>query len=283
MLKALKRAVFLACGVLSVTLPSSVPAAPTLPEVVLEQGVKVALLPQSQIVTPGSEFVLSLEVTRAGSAFNGFDATIGYDPAALTLVQQTPLSLQEGAYFITGCGSRFHRFQPGADRDTISDVLMCAGASLTGPGQIYKLRFRASNTAQVTTVRFLPGLQFYNAGLFVNPDSSTDAAIGIGVGLDVAPSIPVAPRLRLLALPNPSHGPMNFRIESDRSGWQRLLITDLQGRIVRRLSDGTFPAGARSVGWDGRNDSGMVAPPGRYMASIRVPGRVLDTRFALVR
>lgn len=270
MLKSLKIALVLLCA---------------LPTSALAQGVKVALLPAAQSVTPGAEFVLSFEVTRAGSPFNGFDAIIGYDPAALTLVQQTPISLQEGVYFVAGCANRFHRFQPGVDRDTISDVLLCANKSLTGPGQVYKLRFRASNTVQSTTVRFLPGLQFYNAGLFVNPDSSTDAVIGIGLALAVPPP-PVssaAPRLKLLALPNPSRGPMSFRIETDRSGWQRLLILDLQGRIVRRLSDGTFPAGLRSVAWDGRSDSGSVVAPGPYLASIRVAGREQNTRFSLVR
>jgi hypothetical protein len=247
------------------------------------QGVKVALLPATQTVAPGTEFTLSIEVTRAGSPFNAFDCIIGYDPAALTLVQQTPLSLQEGAYFAAGCSNRFHRFQPGADRDTISDVLLCSATSLTGPGQIYKLRFRASNTAQATVVRFLTGLQFYNAGLFVNPDSSSDAAIGIGVPLDVAPERVKAPSLKVTAQPNPARGHVAFRIEAGQEGEQKLLVLDLQGRIVRRLDDGRYPAGSRVVNWDGVSDSGTVSPPGRYIATVRVPGQVREARFTLVR
>ena len=122
-----------------------------------------------------------------------------------------------------------------------------------------------------------------STGLYVNPDSSTDAVIGIGVPLGVTPVAASAPRLKLLALPNPARGPMQFRLETDRAGWQRLLILDLQGRIVRRLSDGEFPAGARLVPWDGRSDSGSVAGPGPYLASIRVSGHVLNTRFSLLR
>lgn len=137
----------------------------------------MALLPATQTVAPGAEFDLSLEVTAAGSAFNAFDAVIGYDPKALT---QVPWKAVEGEYFVSGCATRFHQFRPGADRDTITDVLMCAGKSLTGPGQIYLLRFKASQSPGTTKVRFLPGLQFYNAGLFVNPDSSSDAVIAIG-------------------------------------------------------------------------------------------------------
>ena len=156
-------------------------------------GVKVALLPAAQTVAPGAEFVLSLQVTRAGAPFNAFDAIVGYDPAALTLVPQTPIALQEGAYFGAACGTHFHRFQPGADRDTITDVLLCAATSVTGPGEIYRLRFRASNTAQLTTVRCLPGLQFYNAGLFANPDSSSDAIVGIGVPATAESTVVKAP------------------------------------------------------------------------------------------
>jgi hypothetical protein len=163
------------------------------PHVSLAQGVTVALLPATQTVAPGSEFVLSLEVTRAGSPFNAFDAIIGYDPAALTLLPQTPVALQEGAYFAAACPNHFHRFQAGVDRDTITDVLLCAGKSVTGPGQIYRLRFRASNTAQSTHVRFLPGLQFYNAGLFANPDSSSDAIVGIGVPATAESTVVKAP------------------------------------------------------------------------------------------
>jgi hypothetical protein len=144
------------------------------------QGVHVALLPASQTVAPGSEFELTLTVTQAGSAFNAFDAYVGFDPTALTPVPMSPISQQEGAYFVGSCGSRLHRFRAGVDRDTVSDVLLCAGASRTGPGDIYRLRFRASETPQATVVRFLPGLQFYNAGLFVEPEYATDAVVGIG-------------------------------------------------------------------------------------------------------
>ncbi len=253
------------------------------PRVATAQGVKVALLPAAQSVAPGSDFTLSLEVTRAGSPFNAFDAYIGYDPAALTLLPTVPISQQEGSYFVAGCASRFHQFRPGADRDTITDVLLCAATSLTGPGQIYKLRFHASNTAQVTTVRFLPGLQFYNGGLYVNPDSSSDALIGIGVSVTSAPVTVSSPRVSLVAAPNPVHGRVELRLVTDRRGGQRLDIADVQGRVVRRLGGGEFPAGARVVSWDACDDSGRAVQPGRYTATLRVPGRTITTGVTVVR
>ncbi len=245
-------------------------------------GVKVALLPASLVVAPGDSFDLTLQVTRAGSAFNAFDAYIGFDPSALTLIQRTPVSLQEGAYFTAACGNRFHRFQAGVDRDTITDVLLCANTSLTGPGAIYKLRFRASNLPRATVVRFLPGLQFYNAGTNVNPDSSSNAVIGIGVAAGV-PAPVTAPALKLTIAPNPAHGRTSFIVESDRAGEQRLLVVDLLGRVVRNLDNDVVPAGTRTVAWDGRNDSGLVVPPGRYSAMLRVPGRTFQKTFTILK
>src|SRR5262245_3824227 len=78
-------------------------------------GVKVALLPATLSVAPGAEFDLSMEVTRSGSNFNGFDAYVGWDPAALTFVPLSPISQQEGTYFSSACSNRFHLFHAGAD------------------------------------------------------------------------------------------------------------------------------------------------------------------------
>src|SRR2546422_3555261 len=94
----------------------------------------------------------------------------------------SPVSLQQGTLITSACGSTFHRFRAGAGVDTVTDILLCNGVSMTGPGQIYRLHFKASTTAQLTAVRFMPGkLKFYDAGLFVTPVSSTDAQVGIGV------------------------------------------------------------------------------------------------------
>src|SRR5438094_1617210 len=75
------------------------------------QGVHVALMPAALQVAPGSTFDLEIDVTQAGSNFNGFDIYIGYDPSAVSLVPLSPISLQEGSYFTSACGNRFHRFR----------------------------------------------------------------------------------------------------------------------------------------------------------------------------
>ncbi len=246
------------------------------------QGVTVALSP-SQQVAPGAEFDLYLQVTKAGSPFNGFDAVIGYNPSALTLVPLSPVSQQEGSYMTGACGNTFHVFKPGASSDTITDVLLCNGVSLTGPGQIYRLHFRASTTAQVTVVRFLPGLQFYNAGIYVTPTTTTNAIIGIGMPPPVSVEDAGPPaRLVLGAAPNPSPGGLVFTVESDRAGPETLTVFDVQGRVVRRFADRRSAAGVRTVAWDGRSDAGVRLAPGVYLARLESAGRAVWRRVTLV-
>src|SRR5689334_9098007 len=158
--------------------------------------VSVGLTPASQTVTPGTDFDLFFDSISAGASFNGFDAVISYDPAALTFVPLAPTSLQQGC-LMTGscsaaCGSTFHLFNAAGDSLSVSDVLLCDQTFLTGPGHLYKLRFHASSTPQITHVR-IRRTSFYNAGVFVTPVSTADAVIGIGITLGVGPTGPTGP------------------------------------------------------------------------------------------
>jgi flagellar hook capping protein FlgD len=247
------------------------------------QSVSVALTPAAQLVDPGSVFEISITIPDSGLAFNGFDAVIGYDPAALTFLPLSPTSLQQGELMTGACATTFHLFEAGAGTDTITDVLLCNGVSVTGPGRIYRLRFKASNTPQVTEIHFLPGLQFYNDGLYVTPVTSADAQIGIGMGLVDVGATP-GRRLELRIAPNPSPGGgTSFTIESDRAGVQRLAAFDLRGRLVRHFDDTTTTAGVRLVHWDGRDDNGHLLPPGVYLVSLHLEDRSVARRVSILR
>ena len=180
------------------------------------------------------------------------------------------------------CPSTFHHFTPGADRVTIADILLCDGQSVTGPGQIYRLRFRASNTPQSTTVRFLSGLRFYDAGLYVTPVTSSDATIGIGTIVGVGEGSAAASGLRVRALPNPARAGASLRIEADRPGMQEVLVLDSLGRVVRRLEKGSFAAGPREVSWNRRSDAGRRLPAGIYTVEVRAESHTARTRLVLL-
>jgi len=250
------------------------------------QGVHVAVTPAAPTVSPGAQFDLDLTVSPAGSSFNGFDITVSYDPAALTLVPLSPTTLQQGC-LMTGacsaaCGNTFHRFDAAGDSAAISDVLLCNQIALTGPGQVYKLRFTASNTEQTTHVR-IRRATFYNAGLYVLPLATADATITIGTQVGVDPTLPGSRGLLLGAEPNPARGAVTFALAADAAGEQRLEIHDLAGRLVRVVDRGWRGAERRHVAWDGRDAMGAPVPSGIYLATFGLGDRAVRIRVAMVR
>ena len=249
------------------------------------QGVQVALMPFQQNVTPGDSANVEIDVTQAGSPFNGYDAVVSYDPAALTYVPRSA-AWQQGCQ-MTGacsaaCGNTFHIFKALADSVMITDILLCNQISLTGPGQLYRLHFITSNTPQVTYVRFRQVPVFYQAGLYVTPVSAADCAIGIGVQLGVGGPGPVREGLRVRAEPNPARGAVSLSVEAGAAGEQELRVLDVQGRTVRELSSGWYAGGARRVEWDGRDARGARAPAGVYLVTLRAGTRRTQTRITLL-
>jgi hypothetical protein len=247
-----------------------------------QAGIAVALLPSTLTVSPGATFDVEVVVTEAGSSFNGFDAIVGHDPAALTLVPLSPLTLQEGPLMTAACGNRFHRFRSGVDRDTATVVLLCSGVSVTGPGTVYRLRYQASMTPQVTTLQFLPGLRFYDAGLAVPGVVPSSATITIGTAVGVEPGAGAA-RGSIAAWPNPFAASTRLRVDVPAEGAHALGIFDSRGRIVRRLSNAHLAPGPREIAWDGLTDAGMPAPAGLYFARLTGVRGSLATRLVRLR
>jgi len=246
-------------------------------------GIVVALAPEDSTVQPGSEFVVRLAVTASGPEFNAYDAVIGYDPNALTFLQQTPLSLQEGGTMKNACGLTFHLFSAAGDSLSISHSLLCGTPPvyLTGPGVLYKLRFRASETIQVTQI-VLRFVQFYRGGVFVDLMSATDAVIGIGTTTDTA-AVPSWTQLHVQAAPNPMNPSTTLYLQAPQAGHQALAVYDVRGRLVRQLQSGHFDAGERSVLWDGRSTGGAELASGIYLVTLEAEGQRSTTRVVLTR
>jgi hypothetical protein len=253
-----------------------------LPMAAHAQGVHVALVPADTTVAPGSEFSLRLSVTQSGSAFNGYEGVVAYDPGALTFEQLSPISLQESAYFKDVCGNTFHQFLTYADSMKITDVLLCANQSLTGPGGLYKIKFLASTTSSVTQVR-VARIRFVNAGFRVLPVFTADAIVRIGTPIDAPPAARDERLLRLEAFPNPFNPTTLLRVESGRTGPQALVVRDALGHPVRLLQRGSFPAGVRQVVFDGRDDSGAKLASGFYLAVLTTPGHTAVERLLLLK
>ncbi|MCC6651301.1 MAG: VCBS repeat-containing protein [Candidatus Eisenbacteria bacterium] len=111
----------------------------------------------------------------------------------------------------------------------------------------------------------------------------TTAAFAIEpVTLGVAPALP---RLALLgrATPNPSRDVTTLELALPRSGEARIEVCDVAGRAVRLLHRGALAAGAHTLAWDGRGDSGDPLPPGAYFVRARVAGADLARKVVRVR
>lgn len=65
--------------------------------------------------------------------------------------------------------------------------------------------------------------------------------------------------------PNPFTATTSIRFDLPIASRVRLEVFDAQGRRVRTLADGFFPAGYQSVGWDRRNVDGDSVRPGVYL------------------
>ncbi len=250
---------------------------------VAHAAVSTALTPATQTVTPGSEFDLFFDVTSSGSAFNGYDLVVSFDPSALTFVPLAPTTLQQGCLMTgscsTACGNTFHIFSAGPDSVSVNNVLLCNNSFLNGPGHLYKLRFRASNVTQTTQV-IVRRTRFYNAGLFVGPVTTANALVGIGVNVGVGEGGTVHAGA-WQAEPNPSTGRIEFRASGDASGLVSAEVLDLQGRVLHRLAP--VWVGARGpLVWDGRGADGARLPAGMYLVRLRRGAQVQTTRVTLL-
>lgn len=102
---------------------------------------------------------------------------------------------------------------------------------------------------------------------------------------DVAATAGVAPaRTRIAAVtPNPFNPRATISIDLSRGGPATLDVYDGSGRRVRRLVDGTLPAGRHRVTWDGLDDGGRGAASGTYYARLDTGHGTSVMRMVLVR
>lgn len=248
---------------------------------------RLALIADATNLSSGDTVDVDLVVPVAGPAFNAYDAYVAYDPAVLTFLQYPNVQDQQGPLMWDACNLTFHLFSvaPDSSHVTIHHSLLCAGVTLTGPGVLYRLRFRAKTVAADTELRLErtppEETQVIDDGLKVVPLATTDAQLIVNGGTAVPPPLPAGPRL--LAAPNPFNPRTTFSFELDAAAPVRLTVHRLDGGRVRVLIDGVRPAGPVREAWDGRDDAGRPLPAGCYVARLAVDGRASALRISLVR
>ncbi len=78
-----------------------------------------------------------------------------------------------------------------------------------------------------------------------------------------------ATALRMAAYPNPFNPKVTLSVELASAGPLELAIYSADGRLLRQLAAGDFPAGYRQFDWDGKNAAGQDLPSGVYMARAK--------------
>ena len=84
--------------------------------------------------------------------------------------------------------------------------------------------------------------------------------------------------------PNPFNSSVVLRFRIPRPSHVHLEVLDSEGRSVRTVARGVFPAGEHGFIWDGRDEGGRKVASGVYLCRLKVGGEgSLVRRMALVR
>ena len=246
-------------------------------------GVDLAVLPALKSVQPGEIFEVELTISATGSAFNGYDAVVGFDPAAVTFIQLSQVE-QEGPLMTGACANNFHSFSiaPSADTLNITNILLCADTSVTGPGIVYRLRFQAGALETTTTINLLPGTAFYQGGFFVTPLQTSNAEIRVNAASPVPGSL-LAKLPNLSAAPNPFNPTTTIRFEAAQATVARITVFSMRGALIADLHDGPVAAGLNAIVWNGRNTHGQFAGSGTYLVRLQIDGQSFAHRVTLLK
>jgi hypothetical protein len=83
--------------------------------------------------------------------------------------------------------------------------------------------------------------------------------------------------------PNPFNPATKIAFELAVDGEVRLEVFDVRGRRVRRLVAGNLATGRHEVVWDGRDDAGVAAASGTYVARLRTADTLDSRKMQLVK
>ncbi len=245
--------------------------------------VDLAVLPANISVEPGEIFDVELTVTLPGSAFNGYDAVVGFDPAVLTFIE-LPLPEQEGPLMTDACNNMFHQFNVSASGDTltINHLMLCAATSVTGPGVVYRLRFQAGDQEATTSISLLSGTAFFLAGLFVNPVFTWDSEVQI-TQVSPVPADLVSASVNLTVAPNPFNPMTTISFEAADAMHAHIAVYSSRGSLIAELLNDQVSTGRNSVVWDGRDIQGQKVGSGTYLVRLDLGGELFLQRVTLIK
>ena len=197
------------------------------------------------------------------------------------------------------CDTTDFRDSPALVPDGAGGAIAAWSDYRSGYGDIYERRVTAGGATPsgdaVTSAskdQLLPALVADGAGGAIvvwqdyrsNADYDVYAQHLTGPGSVDVPARPAPGGLWLDgAAPNPVRERTMFRFGLAPSQRVSIAIYDLAGRRVRQLVDGLLPAGEGSASWDGRDDSGNLAPNAVYFCRLDCALGSLGTKLVKMR
>lgn len=83
------------------------------------------------------------------------------------------------------------------------------------------------------------------------------------------------------SVPNPFSGSTTIRFDLEKPAMTELMVTDVSGRVIRRLAGGLYAAGRHNLTWDGTDESGASVSKGVYFLRLKA-GEFDETRSVTV-
>ena len=106
----------------------------------------------------------------------------------------------------------------------------------------------------------------------------TEGTVSVQPGPDIPKYFDVSP-----LYPNPFNPETHFRYALPRAAEVRIVVYDMQGRLVRHLLQGFQQAGVHTAGWDGRDDRLRTVSSGAYLLVVEAGTSRMVRKMMLVR
>ena len=126
----------------------------------------------------------------------------------------------------------------------------------------------------------------YDAQLIITHNAGAPLVVPIRLTVDALTGLPEpVPTVFALApaYPNPFNPSTQIRFSVPQAGPVSLQVYDAAGRHVRTLVDDARAAGAYTVTWDGRRDTGEAAAAGVYLYKLEANGSSETRRMVMVK
>ncbi len=156
----------------------------------------------------------------------------------------------------------------------------------TGPGQVKLAAFFLEPDGNVSN-QWLPGVGGGFGNLGTAPDMTLlpgAQCVLLGLPRESTGAVdPPGPGGLSLAVTNPVRGSAAIRFDLPAASPVGVAVLDVQGRVVQRVLDRILPAGPHETIWDGRTETGRLAPAGVYFVRLISETGSRSTRLVVLK